>query len=88
MIDMDILFIKARCSYVELENSIIEAIKLGRQFDTIIRLNVLVDAGRAFCGSQKIMSIICTISKNSKVDIIKNYVDKQIKSKNGRIKIW
>lgn len=85
---MDILLVKARCSYVELENSIIEAIKLGRQFDTIIRLNVLVDAGRTFYGSQKNMSIICTISKNSKVDIIKNYVDKQIKSKNGRIKIW
>lgn len=85
---MDILLMKARCSYVELENSIAEAIKLGKQFDTTIRLNVLVDAGRTFYGSQKIVSIICTISKNSKVDIIKNYVDKQIKSKNGKVKIW
>lgn len=67
----------ATCTYPELDDAISKSIELASTYDTIIRLKVIKDTGRmSIYGTPFNVHTKCTISKNSKPEEIKNYLEK------------
>lgn len=67
----------ATCTYPELNDAISKSIELATTYDTIIRLKVIKDTGRmSIYGTPFNVNTKCTISKNSKPEEIKKYLEK------------
>lgn len=67
----------ATCAYPELDDAITKSIELATTYDTIIRLKVIKDTGRmSRFGTPFNANTKCTISKNSKPEEIKKYLEK------------
>lgn len=77
---MKIKKISAECYYSELNTAIASSIELAIQYKAVIRLAVLKDIGKSTIYGRTIYGkAICTISENSKIDVIKSYIDKVYK---------
>lgn len=73
----------ATCTYPELDDAINKSIELATTYDTIVLLKVIMDTGRmSRFGTPFNVNTKCTISKNSKSEIIKKYLYKMFSKGN------
>lgn len=74
----------ATCTYPELNDAISKSIELATTYDTTVRLKVIKDTGKIdpWYRNNYNVHTKCTISKNSRPDEIKKYLDKMFSKGN------